>query len=259
VNNIQVVGHTSFLGETGYNSHSQNFFTSLNKYLPVRIRNYSYTNNLSKVPKEQLDMLIEQSWVDPPHKIGTPFKLNPNNIQVNLVLNESHHYFFYDKYEHPMIAYNVWEATRQMPEYFNRVLEYDQFWAPSEWQRQCTIEQGYPEDRVKVVPEGVNGNIFKPGMNKKEKVLLLEKNDIPIDSFIFFIAGRWDYRKSIKEMIEVWKNVMGDKDNCYLVISVDNPFSSDGMKTTEERLKHYKLEHERIRILHFPPKSEYIK
>jgi autotransporter strand-loop-strand O-heptosyltransferase len=43
-----------------------------------------------------------------------------------------------------------------------------------------------------------------------------------------------------------------------LIISVDNPFSNDGLKTTEERLKHYGLEDDRIKILHFPPREEYI-
>jgi hypothetical protein len=58
VRNIQIVGHTSFLGNTGYNSHSQEFFSRLNKLIPVRIRNYSYTNDLKSVSKDKLDMII---------------------------------------------------------------------------------------------------------------------------------------------------------------------------------------------------------
>lgn len=261
--NIQVVGHTSFLGDTGYNSHSQNFFTSLNKCLPVRIRNFSYTKNLSEVPKEQLDMLIEQSWADPPHKIGTPFTPNPNDLLVNLVLNESHHYYFYDKYEHPMIAYNVWEATRQMPEYFNRILEYDQFWCPTEWQRQCTIEQGYPEDRVKVVPEGVNGNIFYPIDQKNDiyqiRQNLYKKYNIPKEKFSFMYFGRWDYRKSTEEVVRAFHEEFENDNNVVLILSADNPFSKDGMKTTEERLKHFGFESDKIRVLHFPPREEYVQ
>jgi glycosyltransferase involved in cell wall biosynthesis len=222
---IQVVGHTSFLGQTGYNAHSQAFFTTLNKHLPVRIRNYSHTKDLSIVPDAHKRMIIEQSWVDPPYKIGTPFQPNPKDLIVNIVLNESHHYFFYDKYESPKIAYNVWESTKQIPEYFNRILEYDQFWCPTEWQRQCTIKQGYPEDRVKVVPEGVDGNLFFPSTDHKD--LLYSKYNIPRDAFVFMIFGRWDYRKATEEMISAWYRKFGDIDNCYLILSVDNPFSSD--------------------------------
>ena len=257
---IQVVGHTSFLGHTGYNNHSRNFFTNLNNYIPTRVRNYTYVDDLSYLKPEEYKLIIKQQLDGHPKPVGLPFTPNPNDQIVNLVLNESHHYFFYDKYEHPMIAYNVWESTKQLPEYFNRILEYDQFWCPTQWQANCTIEQGYPADRVKVVPEGVNGNIFFPESDYNTKRSLYDKYGIPEDAFTFMIFGRWDYRKSTTEMIDAWiraaKNL---PDKCYLVVSADNPFSSDDMKTTEERMKHYKFEHDRIKILHFPPREEYVQ
>lgn len=256
--NIQIVGHTSFLGNTGYNAHSQEFFTRLNKHIPVRIRNYSYTNDLKSVSQEKLDMIIEQSWKDAPFRIGKPFTVNPNDLQVNIVLNESHHYFFYDKYSRPFIFYNVWESTRQLPEFFNRMLEADQFWCPTEFQRISTIEQGYPEDRVKIVHEGVDSNIFHPSTDVREKARLYSKYKIPDNAFTFMVFGRWDYRKSTKETVQAWYNKFKNVDNCYLILSVDNPFSSDGLSTTEERLEKMGINHERIIILHFPKRDEYI-
>ena len=256
---IQVVAHTSFLGHTGYNNHSRNFFTHLNKYVPTRVRNYTGCADLSYLKPEEYNLIIQQNLDGHPAPVGRPFNLDPNDLQVNIVLNESHHYFFYDKYDSPMIAYNVWESTKQLPEYFNRILEYDQFWCPTEWQRQCTIDQGYPEDRVKVVHEGLNPNVFLPGVSTAEKHALYDKHSIPHNAFVFMIFGRWDYRKSTEEMVNAWYQRFENIDNCYLVVSADNPFSSDDMKTTEERLKHYNLEHDRIRVLHFPPRDEYIK
>lgn len=256
---IQVLGHTSFLGHTGYNNHSRNFFTHLNKYIPTRVRNYTHTLDLSYLKPEEYDLLIQQRLADHPEPIGKPYNPNPSDTIVNIVLNESHHYYFYDKYKKPMIAYNVWESTRQLPEYFKRVLEYDQFWCPTEWQRQCTIDQGYPADRVKIVHEGVNGNVFLPGVSSKEKDELYEKYNIPYNAYVCMIFGRWDYRKSTTEMVQAWYDTFKNRDNCYLILSADNPFARDGMETTEERLKHYKCEHERIKVLHFPPRDEYIK
>lgn len=256
---IQVIGHTSFLGHTGYNNHSRNFFTHLNNYIPTRIRNYTHVSDLSYLKKEEHDLIIQQNLDGHPRPIGRPFTPNPKDTLVNIVLNESHHYYFYDKYDSPMIAYNVWESTKQLPEFFNRILEYDQFWCPTEWQRQCTIDQGYPADRVKVVPEAVNGNIFQPPTNPHGRIELCTKYNIPSTAFIWMIFGRWDYRKATEEMIRAWINVFGKNEKCYLVLSVDNPFGTDGMKTTEERLKHHKLEHERIKVLHFPPRDEYVK
>jgi len=259
---IQVVGHTSFLGHTGYNNHSRNFFTSLNKLIPVRVRNYTYVEDLSYLSEDQKHMLIEQEWDHPPFKVGDPFHASQNDTQVNLVLNESHHYYFYENYNRPMIAYNVWESTRQLDEFFKRCLDYDQFWCPTEWQRQCTIDQGYPEDRVKVVPEAVNGNIFKPYNSEDERnnelLSLYKKYNIPDNAFCFMIFGRWDYRKSTGEMIEAFLHEFKE-DNIYLVVSLDNPFSTDDLQTTEDRLKHFGLENERIKVLHFPEREEYVK
>ena len=259
MNNIQVVAHSSYLGSTGYNAHSQAFFSTLNNYLPVRIRNYSYTDNLSDVPQEQLDMIIQQNWNDPPFKIGKPFTPNPTDLQVNIILNESHHHFFYDKYNRPFIFYNVWEATRQIPEFFNRMLEADQFWCPTKWQRQCTIDQGYPAERVKVVPEGVNGNLFQPSSNRAEKKALFAKYNLPENSFVFMIFGRWDYRKSTPEMVQAFCEEFKDDDNVTLILSADNPFAPDGFKLPEENLKHHKITSDKIKIMHFPPQDEYIK
>mgnify|MGYP006289761473 CR=1 FL=1 len=255
---IQVVGHTSFLGHTGYNNHSRNFFTHLNKHIPVRVRNYTYVDDITYLKNEEENLLIEQRWDAPPFKVGRPFNPNPNDLVVNIVLNESHHYFFYDEYSHPMIAYNVWESTRQLPEFFDRLLQYDQFWCPTEWQKRCTIEQGYPEERIRVVPEGVNGKVFCPGKDYSIKSKLYQKYNIPDDAFTFMIFGRWDTRKATIEMIEAFIDVAEKIDNAYLILSADNPFPTDGFKSTEERLEKHNLEHDRIKVLHFPHRNEYV-
>jgi len=38
----KVRAHTCYLGNTGYSSHSRNFFRSLSKYVDLRIRNYTW-------------------------------------------------------------------------------------------------------------------------------------------------------------------------------------------------------------------------
>jgi autotransporter strand-loop-strand O-heptosyltransferase len=169
---------------------------------------------------------------------------------VNIVLCETNHHLFYDEYVGPKIAYNVWESTLQPEGYFNKLKEFDELWVPSKWQRDCTIKQGYDPNKIKVVPEGVDINVFFP--EKKSHELTSDGR------FKFFLAGRWDYRKSIKEIIETFLKTFDKDEPVDLIISVDNPFSGDGMKTTEERLKHYGLEDERIKVLHFPSRTEYI-
>ena len=170
---------------------------------------------------------------------------------VNIVLCETNHHLFYDSYKGPKRAYNVWETTKQPENFFNKLKEFDELWVPSKWQRDVTIAQGYDPDKIKIVPEGVDINTFYP----KE-----ETHELTSDGrFKFFLAGRWDYRKSTKEIIETFLKTFNKYEPVDLIISIDNPFSGDNLETTENRLKHYGLEDERIKIVHFPNREDYIK
>jgi hypothetical protein len=73
----------------------------------------------------------------------------------NIILNETNHYLYYENYNGPKIAYNVWESTLQPQDYFDKLKEFDEFWVPSKWQRDCSIDQGYDPEKIKVIPEGV--------------------------------------------------------------------------------------------------------
>jgi len=243
----KIYAHTSFLGHTGYANHSREFFTHLNDRIKVRVRNYAHTPDISYLTEMQRDMILQQRWEQPPWTVGKPDTIRKEDDVLHIVLNETHHYFFYDNYVGPKIAYNVWESTRQPQYYFDKLLEYDQLWVPTEWQRQCSIEQGYPEDRVKVVPEGIDSNIFTPDTYVGNY----------IKPFTFMIFGRWDYRKSIEEIVRAFTLEFKEED-VELLISADNPFSNDGMGSTEARLERMGVSDSRIKILHFPPFKEYV-
>ena len=73
--------------------------------------------------------------------------------------------------------------------------------------------------------------------------------------------GRWDYRKSTKEIIETFLKTFSPDEPVDLVVSIDNMWGEqmDGFKTTEERLANYGLTDPRIKIIHFPSREDYIK
>ncbi len=237
-----VLAHTSFIGHTGYAHHSREFFTTLNKYIPVRVRNFSHVDNIDYLTEEQRNMIIYQTWATEPFEVGIPYVEDPNKSIINIVLNETNHYYFYESYKGPKIAYNVWESTRQPEHFFLRLLGYDQLWVPTTWQRECSIEQGFPEDRVKVVPEGLNVQKFCPGDSPLP-------SDYVSDRFRFIVIGRWDPRKSTTEIIRAFLNEFRKDEPVDLFIHVDNPFGRDGFKTTEERLAYYGFNDSRIKIL----------
>ncbi len=199
---------TGASGETGYAYHARSFWKELEKIIPQK--------------EGGNDCYIVLDTVDNP--------------------------LFYADYPGYKIAYNVWESTLYPDTFFKRLLEYDQLWVPSFWQRKCAIEQGYPEDRVKVVPEGVDGSIFKPG-----------KSRITDGLTRFLIFGRWEDRKYTTEMIRAFLEAFPNNPHVSLKLSVDNPFPVDEFKTTQERMEHYGLLDDRIENLGFLPRDMYIK
>jgi len=262
----KVYVHGSYIGTTGYNQHTRDFFRELSKHLQLKVRNFTIGktwDGLNDTPHDnelyinEVDksILHEQIlWNDnggrDNHKIYYD-KSKEFLHDLNIVLCETNHHLFYDGYNGPKIAYNVWETTQQPEEFFNKLKEFDELWVPSKWQRDVTIKQGYPEDKIKVVPEGVDVHTFYPEETTHE---------LTSDGrFKFFLAGRWDYRKSTKEIIETFLNTFNENDPVDLIVSIDNPFSGDGLETTENRLEHYSLTDPRIKVVHFPSREDYIK
>ena len=263
---LKIYVHGSYIGTTGYNQHTRDFFRELSKYLQLKVRNFTIGktwNGFNDTPHDnepyinEVDksILYEQIlWNDNGGRDN--YKIYPNKLKeflhdLNIILCETDHHIFYDRYNGPKIAYNVWETTQQPEEFFNKLKEFDELWVPSKWQRDVTIKQGYPEDKIKVVPEGVDTNTFYPEETTHE---------LTSDGrFKFFLAGRWDYRKSTKEIIETFLNTFNENDPVDLIVSIDNPFSGDGLETTENRLEYYGLTDPRIKVVHFPSRENYIK
>lgn len=258
--------HGSYIGTTGYNQHTRDFFRHMSKHSQIKIRNFTIGGSWKGMNEEphndeyyfnEIDKkLLYQQILWNTDGTRSDYKIyeDPSkefHHDVNIVLCETNHHIFYDDYVGPKIAYNVWESTLQPVEFFDKLKEFDELWVPSKWQRDCTISQGYDPKKIKVVPEGVDTKTFFP-----EDVT----HELTSDGrFKFFLAGRWDYRKSIKEIIETFLNTFDKDEPVDLIISVDNPFSGDGMETTEERLEHYGLQDDRIKILHFPSREDYVK
>jgi len=260
--------HGSYVGTTGYNNHTRDFFRELSKYIQLKVRNFTvgkswdgynetchdgekYLDDLDKSLLYKQRLFVRDGEME-------DFTIYPSSEKefspdINIVLNETNHYLFYQKYIGPKIAYNVWESTLQPEEFFNKLKEYDELWVPSKWQRDCTIAQGYDPDKIKVVPEGVDVHTFYPEETTHE---------LTSDGrFKFFLAGRWDYRKSTKEIIETFLKTFDKDEPVDLIVSIDNMWGKnmDGFETTEERLAHYNLIDPRIKIIHFPSREDYIK
>ena len=258
--------HTSFIGTTGYNAHAQNFFTELDNLVPLRVRNFtigkSWKGN-SNTPHDgepymndqMKKILVEQTLFnnDKTRSDYPIYNYNPNDDNdIHLVLNETDHHFFYDTklYNGYKIAYNVWETTLYPEHFFKKLLEYDELWLPTKWQRDCVVAQGYPKNKTFIVPEGVDTETFKPAKDGQYGVN---------EKFMFLYFGRWDYRKSTTEVVKAFAEEFADHDDVELILSADNPYSVDGFQTTQERLSNYGINSKNIKIVNFPSREEYVE
>jgi len=268
--NIKVYAHGSYIGTTGYNNHTRDFFRELSNHCDIKFRNFTvakYWTGYNKEPHNREDylndtdkkILHEQTvWVDNGKRredrpIYSKYSEDFDH-DFNLVLSETNHHYFYDTYNGPKIAYNVWESTLQPQGFFNKLREFDELWVPSEWQKECSIKQGFDPERVQVVPEGVDVDTFFP----EEVDVLDEYKD---GRFKFLLFGRWDYRKSTKEIIQTFLKTFRPDEPVDLVVSIDNMWGEqmDGHKNTVDRLKAYNLLDDRVKILSFPSREDYIK
>jgi autotransporter strand-loop-strand O-heptosyltransferase len=263
----KIFAHTSYIGTTGYNNHARDFFRELSNTFKIKVRNFTvpkYFSGWSDEPFNNEDYLqdIDKKMLTSLSLWETDDKLidkeiytkfgNEFNHNVNIILSECNHHYFYQQYDGPKIGYVVWETTRYPDQFFQKLQECDQLWVASNWQRDCVIEQGMEASKVKVVPEAVDGNTFKPN----SKATLPEYDD---GRFKFLIFGRWDYRKSTKEIMEAFFQEFSEDEPVDLVVSIDNLFARDGFETTEKRLEHYNLLNPRVKVKHFPTREEYIK
>ena len=259
--------HASYVGTTGYNNHTRDFFRRLSNHVDLKVRNFTIGKNwnwpndephkedyINEVDKK---LLVEQTlWTNQEKGERSEFPIYkdyPNDFKhnVNLVLEETNHHYFYQDYKGPKIGYNVWESTEQPQGFFNKWKEFDQLWVPSKWQAECTIKQGADPNKVKVVPEGVDIDTFYP----EDPQTTLDYVD---GRFKFIHFGRWDYRKSTKEIIEAFLNEFTPSEPVDLILSIDNMWGKDmdGFETTEERLEHYGFTDERLKIKHFPSRED---
>jgi len=259
---MKILAHAPFIGTTGYANHARSFLTALNKYHTVKVRNFTIGaswKEMSNEPhnrepymtSEMKEMLILQTLNNsdgtrsdyPIYSYKGDFKPD-----VNIILQEMNHYYFYDEYKGYKIAYNVYESTRYPEYFFKKLIEFDEIWVPTQWQHDSIIEQGAPQEKIKIVPEGVDIETFKPIKPTKKE-----------HKFRFLLFGRWDYRKSTTEIIRTFGETFKDNSDVQLIASVENPYPSDETRSTDDRIKKYNTYYDNVNYLKFPTREKYIK
>jgi len=107
------------------------------------------------------------------------------------------------------IQWIVFESTR-IPENILAVCQTsEQVWVPSDWGRSVLIANGIRPDRIRVIPEGVDGNRFHTHGRKPYR------KERP---FRFLSVGKYEQRKSLDETIDAFAQVYANTPAIELVI-----------------------------------------
>ena len=128
-----IFAHGSYVGTTGYNNHTRNFFRALSNYFSIKVRNftigggwegYNDTPHDKESYIDDLDrkLLHQQSLWDNEKKLHHhPIYSNfENNIDhdINLVLSETDHHVY--SVNGVDIKWNLW--NEKFIEYYNQVI-----------------------------------------------------------------------------------------------------------------------------------------
>ncbi|NJN72016.1 MAG: FkbM family methyltransferase [Limnothrix sp. RL_2_0] len=115
------------------------------------------------------------------------------------------------------IAYTVWESTKLPDSWIDPLKKCDYIWTASHWGKEILRQNGMSLDKLYVVPEGINVDIFNPQQSVNEQ---LWNNG----QFKFFTVGKCETRKSTTELIHAFDLEFWQEPDVVLVLSCDHPF-----------------------------------
>ncbi len=117
----------------------------------------------------------------------------------------------------PRIGYTLLETSRIMPDWVASLNQLDQVWTPSRWGAGVFEDSGVDPDLIRVVPEGVNTDVFKPGL---EPMGELEN----VGKFRFLSIGKMENRKGQDILLRAFSEEFRKEEDVFLVMQSFSPF-----------------------------------
>lgn len=108
-------------------------------------------------------------------------------------------------------AMPIFELNRLKPVEKHHVRSQELVFVNSAWAKQVLIENGVEKQKIRVVPLGVDRQVFS------------EKNKQESDSTIFVNIGKWEVRKGHADLVEAFNKAFTKEDNVKLLMNCFNP------------------------------------
>lgn len=136
------------------------------------------------------------------------------------------------KAEPPMgakwIIIQPWEFSTLPKRFVDIFLQADELWVPSNFTRQAYINSGIPFNKVQIVPNGVEPNLFQP----KGRVFELPTRK----KLKFLYVGGTTYRKGFDVVLQSYVSAFTSKDDVVLVVKDMGTESVYRGQTSEEMI-----------------------
>ena len=228
---VHAISHID--GFTGYAVHARSFFRAMAPHIETVEQGWMQNHG----PSNPLDVVLTRDRI---------LAENPERPLVSIVLALASGCRVLAGAPGLRIGYVIWDSTKLPDVWDDGLAVCDRVWVPSEWARAVMIDHGLSPDRVDVMPEGVDTTIFNPEVAPAKAI-----KDLP--GFKVLNVGKFEPRKATRELIKAFDDALGDKDDAWLVLAVNNSFDPDFDIRRELRdLKLRSLE----RIVYVPPIRE---
>jgi glycosyltransferase involved in cell wall biosynthesis len=109
------------------------------------------------------------------------------------------------------IVWAIFETDLLPRNYIEDLLRVDLVWTPSNWAKSILVANGLPPEKINVVPEGVDQNIFHP----------FSKNANNSGCYSFLAIGKYEQRKGYDQLLQAFKKSFGTASNVQLLIKAD--------------------------------------
>ena len=136
-----------------------------------------------------------------------------------------------EKNKHELIV----GIIRKMIAFRNRLLfAADKFLAISSVIKDEYIASGVNEDRIVMIPNGIDTEKYRP-VDNEEKIALRARLGLP-DKLVFVYTGKMNRGKGLELLLEVWVNIVAQYDNVHLYLVGSGDFQALGC---ENELRRY--------------------
>jgi glycosyltransferase involved in cell wall biosynthesis len=200
---ISILAIGYFDGMTGYNVHTRYFFealATLHELVEIDLQDTERSNQKKIVAWQAR---CQQRPTTQPIIIHIN---QPDELGVYLALKGVH------------IVFSIWESTVYPVSWLTVLNQVDFVWTPSDWGKSVLIDNGVREEKIVVIPEGVDDGLFNTDV---KPAAVLEQ----MPGFKFIHIGRWEERKGSELVVRVFNDVFRDIPDAYLVLLCHNRFA----------------------------------